>query len=85
MNYTHDLIQAHQQQLLRRTAIQNDELERRIIDLDSRLTAIDQEMRQMRSLLERIATQENQNVFMPAQQQQADAEHPYTRYVFKPS
>jgi Mg2+ and Co2+ transporter CorA len=83
MTYFHDLVQIHQQQLFRRSNMQFSQMQRQIVALESRLLSMDQEMKAMRQVMERLANQEPQRIVMPTQPEQQTKPEPYTQYVYR--
>lgn len=55
MNYTHDLLQIHQQNMLRKGEEATSQIQRRITSLEYRISSLEQELRITRQLLERLA------------------------------
>jgi hypothetical protein len=70
MTYTYDLVQMHQQQMIRRMSIHSTNMQRQVSSLEARIMAQDQELKTMRQLLERIANNEPQRIYLPVQQDQ---------------
>jgi|GEM_PF-4459408 len=57
MTYVHDLVQIHQQNMMRRQDVQNSQLTKRVAVLETRLITIEQELKYSRQLLERLVAQ----------------------------
>ena len=55
MTYVHDLVQVHQQNMMRRTDVQNSQLTKRLAVLEARLMSLEQELKTSRQLIERTA------------------------------
>lgn len=83
MNYTRDLLQIYQQNMLRRLEFYHIQDTRRVATLETRLMTLEQELKSMRVSLERLHETQPQRVYMPLQNE-ADKQ-PYTQYVYKPS
>jgi hypothetical protein len=83
MNYTRDLLQVYQQNMLRRLEFYHIQSTRRIANLESRMMTLEQEIKAMRQAMERIAEAAPQRVYMSLQND-ADKQ-PYTEYVYKPA
>ena len=84
MNYVHDLMQVHQQNMLRRGDLQNSQLTRRIASMETRMVTLEQELKAIHQLMERLASQPQQQVFMPLQPDTKTDTQPYTQYTYKP-
>lgn len=85
MNYTRDLLQIYQQNMLRRLEFYHVQSTRRVAMLETRMMTLEQEIKSMRQAIERIAdaTASPQRVYMPLQNE--SDKQPYTQYVYKPS
>lgn len=79
MNYSRDLLQVYQQNLLRRLEFYQIQTTRRIAGMESRLMSMEQEAKAMRQLMERIADQAPQRIYMPLEDK---TKQPYTQYVY---
>lgn len=85
MNYTRDLLQIYQQNMLRRLEFYHVQSTRRVATLETRMMTLEQEIKSMRQAMERIAdaTASPQRVYMPLQNE--SDKQPYTQYVYKPA
>ncbi len=85
MNYMHDLLQIHQQNMMRRGDVQSTQLLRRQVALETRIATLEQELKIMRQLIEKLANQTPpQHIYMPIQPENGE-KPPYTQYAYKSS
>jgi hypothetical protein len=85
MNYTRDLLQVYQQNMLRRLEFYHIQHTRRVATLENRMMSLEQELKAMRQAMERIADSASspQRIYMPLQND--SDKQPYTQYVYKPT
>ena len=82
LNYVRDLLQIYQQNLLRRAEFYQIQTTRRISAMETRMMSMEQEVKAMRQVMERLADQAPQRIYMPLQPEKGQA---YTKYVYKPA
>jgi hypothetical protein len=85
MAYAHDLVQIQQQNIMRRTDVQNSQLTKRVAVLEARMLSLEQELRLTRQAMERISEQQpgTQRAYVP-KQSSVPPEQLYTGYSFQP-
>lgn len=83
MNYTRDLLQIYQQNMLRRLEFYQVQNTRRVSTLETRMMTLEQEIKLMRQAVERLAESAPQRIYMPLQNE--SDKQPYTQYVYKPA
>jgi hypothetical protein len=81
MNYTRDLLQIYQQNMLRRLEFYQVQNTRRVASLETRMMTLEQEIKSMRQVVER-AENSPQRIYMPVDNEKD--KQPYTQYVYKP-
>lgn len=86
MNYVRDLLQVHQQNMLRRNEYQQSQMQRRMIAMETRMASLEQELKVTRQLLnqilERVSEPNSQKVYAPTSQPVAE---PQMQYVYTPA
>lgn len=82
MNYVRDLLQIYQQNMLRRMEFYHVQSTRRVAAMENRMMTMEQEIKMMRQLMERIADQGPQRVYLPVQNE--NDKQPYQQYVYQP-
>ncbi len=82
MNYVRDLLQVYQQNMLRRMEFYHVQSTRRVATMETRMMTMEQELKMMRQLMERMADQSPQRIYMPVQNE--NDKQPYQQYVYQP-
>lgn len=81
-----NLINLHQQsqQLLKQSEYQRSQLSRRVVALEARITALDNELKNTQIMIARLAERPAQQIVMPERQEQGSTA-PSTQYVYHPT
>ncbi len=83
MNYMQDLAQVQQQNIVRRTASQSDDVSKRIVALESRICNMEQDLKTTLQILQKLTSQKQSHVDTVMQRQQKNYNHtPEQRYVY---
>ncbi len=82
MNYTQDILQVHQQNLIRRNDTQITELAKRLISIENRVAGMEQEIKIVINLLQQLAEREPQQVIMPVMAEGGKPVTPERRYTY---
>lgn len=82
-----NLISLHQQsqQLLKQSEYQRSQLSRRVVALEARITALDNELKNTQFMIARLAERPAQQIAMPERQEQQTSAAPSTQYVYRPA
>jgi hypothetical protein len=82
-----NLINLHQQsqQLLKQSEYQRSQLSRRVVALEARITALDNELKTTQFMIARLAERPAQQIAMPERQEQQTSAAPSTEYVYRPA